>query len=266
MPVSELQRADQPFQEYLPLLHELQGLYPSLATNPPPWRDGYRNVGLLAHGWYMRCQRSLEAVIALGDAGYGDEAAPTRRSVIEHCLALRWLAVEGDKILDTIARGHSSDVKYRAKALRDAGWKSVNPADLQKIIDEIDPDSRDRTNDNLLQFAHRLAKYGDQHTLPGYIAETAKSHPTYESAMSYIAVPNAALRSLPRENIWQVPFATTHLLEALIAVREAFEPQPWELELEDIIMRYLAVTDRVREHDGLPPVDWSTGKLIEYQS
>jgi hypothetical protein len=164
--------------------------------------------------------------------------------------------------------------------------------------------------------------------------------------MSYVAVPGGSLRWRPRENIWPVPFATTHILEAVIAVREAFDPQPWpafrssnsrvylweglkqpaelgglggrlrsvatmspgarpvrlarytarddvcpairpaririapfvypedghscgtpawEQQLEDIVERYQAVTDRVREHDGLPPVDWSTGKLIEDQ-
>lgn len=83
--------------------------------------------------------------------------------------------------------------------------------------------------------------------------------------MSYVAVPDCNLRWRPRENIWQLPFATSHMLEAVIAVREAFDPKPWELQLEDIVNRYLAVTDRVREHDGLRPVDWSTGKLVEDQ-
>jgi hypothetical protein len=213
----------------------------------------------------MRCHRGLESVLVLGDAGYGDEAAPIRRSVIEHCLALRWLAVEGDKILDTIARGHASEVKRRAGVLKDAGWKSVDPAEFQHIVEAIDPESRDRSNDNLLSFAHRLAKYGDRHILPGHVAESAKSHATYESAMAYVAMLGGSPRWRPRENIWQVPFATTHLLEAVIAVHEAFDPKPWEQLLEGIVQRYLAVTDRVREHDGLPPVDWSTGKLIADQ-
>ncbi len=54
-----------------------------------------------------------------------------------------------------------------------------------------------------------------------------------------------------------MPFAATHILEAVIAVREAFNPQPWEHQLEDIVKRCQVVTNRVREHDGRPPVDWS---------
>ncbi len=246
---------------YAPLLKELMALYPKLAQSTPPWRDGYANVAFLAHGWYLRCHRTVEAVLILGDAGYADEAAPLRRSIIEHVLALRWLAAEGDKILDTIARAHASDTKNRADAVAAAAWTSIDADELEKIIADIDPDSLDRSGDRLLAFAHRLAEYGDPHTRPGYIAESAKSHPTYESAVAYVAIPGGDLLWHARAPIWPVPFCATHLLEALICVREVFEPQPWESELDSIIKRYQTVTDEVRKEDGLAPVDWVTATV-----
>ena len=235
-------------------------LYPELAHRPS-FRDGYAKVGFLAHGWYMRVHRSIEAVLMLGDAGFPEEAAPLRRSIIEHVLALRWLAAEGDKILDTILRAHALDAKNRADAVTAAAWTSVSVEEIERIIANIDPASRDRTGDHLLPFAHRLAQFGDQHTRPGYLAESAKSHPTYESAMSYVGIPSGDLLWHAREPVWPVPFCSTQVLEALLCVREVFEPQPWEPELEAVIERFKAVTDEVRKQDGLPPVDWATGTV-----
>jgi hypothetical protein len=142
-----------------------------------------------------------------------------------------------------------------------AGWTSVDLEEIEKVIANIDPDSRDRTDDQLLHFASRLAKYGDQHTRPGYQAESARSHPTYESAMSYVGVPGGKLLWQARDPVWPVPFCTTHVLEALLCVREVFEPQPWESELEQVILRFQSVTDEVRKQDGLPPVDWAVGAV-----
>jgi hypothetical protein len=67
---------------YLPLYEELKLLYPNLLTKGPACRTGYRGVVHLAHGWYLRCHRGVEAIVLLGDAGYAEEASPIRRSVI----------------------------------------------------------------------------------------------------------------------------------------------------------------------------------------
>jgi Family of unknown function (DUF5677) len=244
---------------YAPLLEELQKLYPTLTRNPPPWREGYKQVGHLAHGWYLRCHRGVEAILRLDQSGYAEEASPIRRSVIEHVLALRWLSVEGDKILDTLAGGHARNAQQILDATKDAGWTSIDFEAIKEIVANANPPDRDRHNDNLLHWNDRLAKYGDKYSTPGYIAETARTHPTYESAICYVELPDGGLLSASRDRIWQVPFCTTHLLEALLAVRDAFDPSPWESELERIIERYRSVTDAVRREDGMPAIDWSTG-------
>ena len=246
---------------YLPLYEELKLLYPNLLTKGPAWRTGYRGVVHLAHGWYLRCHRGVEAIVLLGDAGYAEEASPIRRSVIEHVLALKWLSIEGDKILDTVARGHAADARKRGDAISAANWTSVDLAEVEETIARIDPDARDRHNDHLLHFAQRLAMYGDEHTMPGYLAENARTHPSFESAVCYVEQQAGTLMRQFPQSLWQVPFATTHLLEALLALRQALDPEPWDPELDGIVERYLATTDEVRRQDGLPPVDWSTGKV-----
>jgi hypothetical protein len=225
-------------------------------------RSGYRQVAFLAHGWYLRCHRGIEAVLLLDLAGQAEEASPIRRSVIEHGVALRWLAVEGDRILDTIARGHARNTKKRGDAVAAANWTSVDPAQFKDVIANIDPESWNAENDYLLHFTERVTKYADEHTIPGYLAEVARTHAGYESAASYVDLDSGSFLMQPRDPIWQVPFATTQLLEALLAVREVFDPQPWETELEGIIRRYESVTNDVRVQDGLQPIDWSTGKPV----
>jgi hypothetical protein len=246
---------------YRPLLDELLELYPALAQKPPAWRAGYERVGHLAHGWYLRCHRGIESILLLDEAGYAEEASPLRRSVIEHCVALRWLAAEGNKILDTIARGHARDAQKRGGAVARSGWTSISVEDIQAVIAEIDTENRDKRNDDMLAFAHRLAAYGDKHSEPGYLAECARTHPGYESAIAYVDLDDGDLLSESRDSVWQVPFCTTHLLEALTALRTAFATDPWEETLDRIIPTFTAVSDAVRHEDGLPAVDWSSGTL-----
>src|SRR5258708_2707914 len=112
---------------YQPLLEELFDLYPRLLRGEPEVRirTGYRQVSFLAHGWYLRCHRGIESVLLLDAAAHAEEASPIRRSIIEHVVALRWLAAVGDKILDTVARGHARETKRRGDAVAAAKWTSV---------------------------------------------------------------------------------------------------------------------------------------------
>ncbi|MGZ5393483.1 MAG: DUF5677 domain-containing protein, partial [Mycobacterium sp.] len=86
-------------EDFGPILDELLDLYPTMPTLR--LRKSHRRASHLAHGWYQRVRRSSEAVIGLNNLGYGPEAAPIRRTIIEHVVVLKWLADEGDKVLDT---------------------------------------------------------------------------------------------------------------------------------------------------------------------
>lgn len=245
---------------YAPILERLLTLYPAYlaSSEKATVRQGYRRVAHIAHGWYMRCHRGVEALLLLDESGYAEEATGIRRSIIEHVIALKWLASEGDRINDTIARGHAYDAEKRKKAVTDAGWTSVDAAEIAAVIAGIDPDSRDKSGDHLLHFAQRMTKYGDVHTLPGYLAECSRVHPGYESAICYVDLATGGPLRTSRDAVWQVPFAATHLFEAVLCMRELFDPRPWTDELDETGGAYREVTDRVREQDGLPAIDWET--------
>lgn len=249
---------------YAPLLDRLWPLYPTyLRSGEWNVREGWTGVAHLAHGWYLRCHRGLQAVIRLDEAELSEEAAPIRRSVIEHVVALRWLAKEGDTILTTIAAGHSVGAKKVSAAVAAAGWRSVDVESIDSAVASADAAVTDTANNYLLNFAQRAEKYSDAHTMPGYHAESSKSHACYESAMSYCKLPGQRLVLEPVAHVWQVPFATTHLLEATEAVRQIFDPQPWEEEMGDIFDAWRGVVDRSRKVQGLPAIDSKHGVVTE---
>jgi hypothetical protein len=243
---------------YTPILEKLLTLYPSYLTSSETAtvRSGYQRVAHIAHGWYMRCHRGSQAILILDEAGYAEEASGIRRSIIEHVVALKWLAAEGDTIVDTVARGHARDAERRKEAVSNAGWTSVDPTDIAAVIAGIEPDSRNKINDYLLHFTQRMTKYGDVHTLPGYLAECSRVHPGYESAICYIDLATGGPLKESRDSLWQVPFATTHLFEAVLCMQDLFDPSPWHELLDELSREYREITNRVREQDGLAAIDW----------
>jgi hypothetical protein len=83
------------------------------------------------------------------------EAAPIRRTVI----ALRWLAEEGDSVLDVMALEHAAPARRIVEATRAANWTSVDQHEIQALIDEIDEKSRDHT---MKEFKHFSKQYKDR--------------------------------------------------------------------------------------------------------
>ena len=254
-----VREADQHFE---PLLKRMSDLYPAYLRGDQ-WkiREGSRESAHLAHGWYQRCQRGLEAVVRLDELGYAEEAAPIRRSVIEHGVALRWVAAEGDKILGTVASGHAMDSKRLGAEVEAAAWTSVDLEEIARAAASAEAAVDDRSHDYLLHFAHRAKEYADVHTMVEYRAESARSHACYESAMCYCHPPDGLL-DVSRDMVWQIPFATTHLLEALLAVRQVFDPMPWEQELGEIVAEWQEVVNRGKAARGLAPVDWERGVVM----
>lgn len=234
--------------EYGPLLEELLAFYPPGGARR--LRDGYHGVGHIAHGWYQRCHRGVEAVLTLAAAGYTEEAAPLRRSIIEHVVALKWLAAEGDRITDTLQRGHARNTKLRRDAVAAAQWTSLDLTAYDEVIAELV--DADRSHDHLLQFKARSEEFGSVHDLPGYLAETARAHPNYESATPYFDHQTGeALLGDPTGTVDQVGFCAQHLAEALIAMNAIFDPNPWTRELEDVVERIKTIDIAVRTERGM---------------
>ena len=155
---------------YEPLLRQMQPLYSKfMASGQVRWSAAHDRVAHLAHGWFTRCERSIDAIVVLDATQLAEQAAPIRRSIIEHVLALKWIAADGNAVLGTVARGHAFKATKRRDAVADAGWTSVDLDDMQETIDAIEADERDAHGDSLLHYSQRWRRHGDAHELPGYL-------------------------------------------------------------------------------------------------
>jgi hypothetical protein len=175
--------------------------------------------------------------------------------MIEHEVALRWLGAEGDKIEDTLARGHAFGAQGIRTAVADAGWTTPSRAELDEVIDGIKAQARKASGDTMLHFAHRTKKYADTQVLPGYLAECAQMHPSYQSAIEYVELPAGGARLAPREAVPQSGFAATVVVRALDSMKAILEDETIFADLPDLGQQMHAIVARVREQQGLPPID-----------
>ena len=239
--------------DFGPILDELLALYPGLTDLR--LQAGHRRAAHLAHGWYQRVRRSCEAIIGLSRLGYGPEAAPIRRTIIEHTVALRWLAEEGDDVLDVMALEHADRAKRIKKATKAANWTSVDQDELQAVIDEIDQESRDHT---MAEFKHFSRQNRDPSILAAYLAEVGRAHATYQSAVDYMDMERKEALSESRAEIDDIKMASDFLLEATALFHSMFDEPVWADSIAELAARSRAANDRVRERRGLPPLDWGT--------
>lgn len=239
--------------DFGPILDELLDLY--TGTEPLQLREGYRKATHIAHGWYQRVRRSCEGVIGLERLGYGPEAAPIRRTIIEHTVALKWLSEEGDGVLDVLALEHAARAKRILVATEAANWTSVDRDEIQAVIDEIDESSRDHTK---AEFKHFSKQNEDPGALASYLAELGRVHATYQSAIDYFNVENEALRAESSAEIDSVKMAADELFVATCWFHSMFENPVWADTLIALTTRWRAANDRVRAGQGLPAVDWDS--------
>lgn len=244
-----------PNDDFTFILNELLELYPSLTSLS--LREGYRQSSHLAHGWYQRVHRSCSAAVLLENAGFGPEAAPIRRNIIEHTVALKWLAAEGDKVMDVMALEHAARIKRIAKATKDANWTSVDQVALQAVIDGIDVTSRDHTNKEFRSFAKQNTDPGVEAT---YLAEVGRSHATYQSAVDYSNADFTEYRNTvrPDAQVHTVRAVANDLLTATACLHSMFRTPVWDAKLAELDERSRAAQDRDRTERGLPPLDWES--------
>ena len=239
--------------DFGPILDELLALYPAVTLLQ--LREGHRQAAHLAHGWYQRVCRSCEAIIGLERLGYGPEAAPIRRTIIEHTVALKYLSEEGDGVLDVMALEHANRAKRIRKATQAANWTSVDQDEIQAVIAEIDEGSRDHAK---AEFKHFSKQNQDQSVLAAYLAEVGRAHATYQSAIDYMDMEQGIARTESGAHIDGVKMAADFLLEATTWFHSMFQDPAWAGTLTDLTARSRAANDRVRARQGLPVVDWDT--------
>ena len=236
---------------YRALLPQLLALYPTISS--PRIKASHFEVAHVAHGWYLRCHRGVEAVLQLEHTGYQEEAGPIRRSIVEHVVALKWLAAEGNAVSTVLRRGASYEAEKRKAALQNANWTSVDLTQFDKVI--ADGQNLARQQDNLLQFKQRCDTYAEPHDLATYLNEVARFHPGWESAVPYFTIDSKGavkIRSSPVELIDQAGFCAIHLFEALDAVHVIFEDTPFGTDLERLHREIMATAILQRRELGLP--------------
>ncbi|MFC5179423.1 DUF5677 domain-containing protein [Nocardioides taihuensis] len=236
--------------DFGPILEDLLRLYPAMTALH--LRDGHRRSSNLAHGWYQRVRRSCLAIVALDQLGYDSEAAPIRRTVIEHTVALRWLARDGDAVMDVMALEHVARLKRLRTATTLANWASVDPDAMQAVIDDIDEQSWDRSREEMKYFSKQNP---GQSELVFYLVEVGRVHATYQSAIDYADLERNAFRDRSDDETDNLKMTADFLLESTGLFHSMFEEPVWADALADLEARSRAANDRVRARRGLPPLD-----------
>lgn len=165
------------------LVDTMLGLYP-ISGRPVVFREGHVRCTHIAHGWLMRCLRNTRACLQLREAGMATEAAPLRRSTLEHATALAWLEDEGDAAVDPIHRGNVNYAERQREATTRAGWGLPEEA-FRQAIEDVPQAANTHLDIYAHNFWERNAKYGTPHNLPVYAIESAQSHPSWTSASPY---------------------------------------------------------------------------------
>ncbi|TXC99031.1 hypothetical protein [Streptomyces sp. ISID311] len=95
-------------------IEELAALTEHVARHAPVGGD--QRAFLVGWGLLAAMQRQALAVILLHRKGFGHEAAPNRRAMIEHLAQIRWLSEDGCVAVDSMNRA----LQFSQQRLRDA--------------------------------------------------------------------------------------------------------------------------------------------------
>lgn len=216
------------------LIGECQRLYNDMG--PVEAIPEHFRVFPIAHGWYMAVRRASEAVVLLTNSGYDLEASPLRRYLIEHAVALRWLAEASDDAVTAILRGHQHWLRNLQSNAQAAG-SDVAQDPAFDIMLGVDPGTS--SHDHYLHFTQRCHDFGSPQLMYGYTVETNRSHPSFSTAEVFLEhqgddeVP--LLLHQPRPGF---PDLLSTVLACLLHTSESINRlivgQPWSADLQRI--------------------------------
>jgi hypothetical protein len=135
----------------------------------------------VAHGFYCRAARTAQAALSLVDTGFGSEAAPLRRALLEHVLALAWVIDEGPAAVAALTRAHQGRMAG-IKKLMDGRW-SFTDEDFEMLLSADVPS---QGQDHLVAFRHLVDRYDvSDDLLIAWLSDTGESHPSFLTARAY---------------------------------------------------------------------------------
>ncbi len=142
-------------------------------------------VGIL-YGWVNRVVRTGEAVLKLDHSGYGTEASPLVRSMLEHAIAAWWLIDMPGDAYQALVRGRQRQLTSLEEA-EAQGW--VIDAESKKRIREaleFETEKRSPGVDHLRSAKNQAERYGLGSLYQAWLIETWTSHASFESAQPYL--------------------------------------------------------------------------------
>ena len=156
-------------------LFDLYDAFPEFVVD-----EDNRQAAELAHSWYARTWHTTKATLLLHAQGFVTEAAPLRRSLIEHALALQWIGHSPGPAYDATVKSHQYLVGQFA------GKPEAGTAIPREIVDELLNLELDGGRDQFLLQTYELCKaYGPPGAYTGWFFETGGSHASWRSGDPY---------------------------------------------------------------------------------
>lgn len=193
-------------------------------------------VGPLAHGWYTAIRRTSRAILLLTEAGFEIEAAPLRRSLIEHVVALSWLVRAEDSVVTSVLRAYQHTMSDLQLAARNAASDVSDDSAFDMILG-IDPGSS--PEDQYMNFTQRCNEFGSPQLLFGWKLESNLSHPSFSTSAAYVHEEDEAdaptLLHEPRKDFDStLSIVLSCVLQASNRMNRIITDQPWTHTIERI--------------------------------
>jgi hypothetical protein len=163
---------------------------PPSVTLPDVTRASLSDAGAIAviWGWTARVARTAEAALILHREGFDIGASPLLRSMLEHAIALSWVADKRGRAYQALAR-ERADGWAQFKAAQSESWTLEGEAAalLGKAI-TVETDEDTLSQDYLLKTFHRAQTYSLGSLYQGWLIETWSTHATMLSAEPFFEV------------------------------------------------------------------------------
>jgi hypothetical protein len=220
-------------------IRKLQNLYRD--TDSISFSSVIQRTVVLAHGWYVAANRTATAIMLLETHGLAHEAAPLRRSLIEHAVGLGWLTEATEAAVDSLLRGYQERNIRRLKQI----FEKESPEQAGMFNSILDIEVGESSEDHNLAFRHLCDSFGTPRIYAEWLRNTALSHATYASATAYIDTTNndVDLSREPNHTPDSSAEIATMLLLASYHFNELLENRPWTptiLEVERQVLNAIS--------------------------
>ncbi|MEV7041130.1 DUF5677 domain-containing protein [Amycolatopsis sp. NPDC051061] len=220
-------------EEIIESLYALHESIPKIQVD-----ESTRRTAIMAHGWYMSLIRTSKAVLALDKLGFGHEAAPMRRSMLEHALGIVWLSVAGEDAVNSIIKAYQ-DVTF--KKIKES-IQGTSETELLQLVREYVPfDVAPSSEGSYLHFKHLCERFGVHRLYIAWLRNTSLSHASFSSAVAYVDSVDGSLILLREPNLSEPPdslSSSNEIAALLLLATNAFSDllvnKPWKSQITQI--------------------------------